>query len=185
MENPANSSGMRLRSWMQFLIIIAGILLAASAGSVFNLRIDLTEDKRYTLSDPTKNILEGIKNDIFIQVYLDGEIPIPLKRLKRSVKEILDEFRIASGRRIDYEFINPSEGKDIKQRETQYQDLLKKGLIPINVQASDAEGGSTRKIIFPGMIINTNGIEVSVNFLNNSSSSSEQNILHSVEGLEY
>ena len=63
-------------------------------------------------------MLSDIKNDIYIQVYLDGDIPIPLKRLKRSVREMLDEFRIASGRKIDYEFINPSDGKDAKQRET-------------------------------------------------------------------
>ena len=35
-------------------------------------------------------------------------MPIPLKKLKRSVREMLDEFRIASGKKIDYEFINPS-----------------------------------------------------------------------------
>jgi len=186
MENRGNNLNTRVRAWMQFILIIAGIIIAASAVSMFSLRIDLTEDKRYTLSDPTRNILESIKNDIFIQVYLDGEIPIPLKRLKRSVQEMLDEFRLASGRRIDYEFINPSEADDLKDREKQYQYLLGKGLIPINIQASDQEGGSTQKIIFPGMLINTNGIEVPVNFLkNNQSLSSEQNILHSVEGLEY
>ncbi|MBK9388992.1 MAG: gliding motility-associated ABC transporter substrate-binding protein GldG [Bacteroidetes bacterium] len=185
MEN-RNNNDIRGRSWGRFLIIMAGVILAASAVSVINLRLDLTEDKRYTLSDPTRDILEGIKNDIFIQVYLDGEIPIPLKRLRRSVREILDEFRLASGSKIDYEFINPSDASDVKEREKQYQYLLAKGLVPINIQASDQEGGSTRKIIFPGMLINYNGIEVPVNFLkNNQSVSSEQNILHSVEGLEY
>ena len=149
---------------MHFVLLIAGIILAASAVSMFNLRIDLTEDKRYTLSDPTRYILESIKNDIFIQVYLEGDIPIPLKRLKRSVQEMLHEFRLASGRRIDYEFINPSEADDLKDREKQYQYLLGKGLEPMNIQASDQEGGSTQKIIFPGMLINSNGIEIPVNF---------------------
>lgn len=182
----ANNNNLKGRSWIQFLIMAALIIMAASAISMFNLRLDLTEDKRYTLSDPTRDIMEGIKNDIFIQVYLDGEIPIPLKRLRRSVREILDEFRLASGSKIDYEFINPSDASDVKEREKQYQYLLAKGLVPINIQASDQEGGSTRKIIFPGMLINYNGIEVPVNFLkNNQSISSEQNILHSVEGLEY
>jgi ABC-2 type transport system permease protein len=185
MESATGKSDIRAKSWIQFILIIAGILIGASAFSLFHLRLDLTEDNRYTLSDPTKQILSGIKEDIFIQIYLDGEIPVPLKRLRRSVGEMLDEFRIASGRRIDYEFLNPSEGNDAKQREIQYQYLISKGLTPINMQASDAEGGSTRKIIFPGMIINTNGIEVPVNFLNNSSPSYEQNILRSIEGLEY
>lgn len=171
---------------MQFLSAIAGILLVASVSSLLRFRFDLTEDKRYSLSEPSKKILSGIKNDIYVQVYLDGEIPIPLKRLKRSVSEMLDEFRIASGRKIDYEFINPSEAKDTKQRETLYQNLANKGLIPIKIRASDTEGGATEKIIFPGMIVNYNGIEVPVNFLkNNPAVSSEQNILHSEEGLEY
>jgi len=176
----------KIKSLMQFLTAVAAIVLALSASSLFRLRYDLTEDKRFTLSQPTRQVLKHLKNDIYIQVYLDGEIPIPLKRLKRSVGEMLDEFRIASDRKIDYEFINPAGGSDAKQRETLYQSLVKKGLTPIRLDASDAEGGSTQKIIFPGMIVNYNGIEVPVNFLaNNSSVSYEQNILHSVEGLEY
>ena len=184
MEISGNKS-IKLRGWLQFLIVVAGIILVASASSFLRLRYDLTEDRRYTLSQSTRHVLSHLKNDIFIQVYLDGEMPIPLKRLKRSVGEMLDEFRIASGRKIDYEFINPSGGKDAKQRETLYQTLASKGLNPINLHAGDPEGGSSQKIIFPGMIVNYNGIEVPVNFLNNSTSSYEQNILRSVEGLEY
>lgn len=172
-------------SLLQLIIVVAGIILAVLASSFLRLRYDLTEDKRFTLSQPTRKVLSHLKNDIFIQVYLDGEIPIPLKRLKRSVSEMLDEFRIASGRKIDYEFINPSGGKDAKQREALYKTLADKGLSPIRLQAGDAEGGSTNKIIFPGMIVNYNGVEVPVNFLNNSTASYEQNILRSVESLEY
>jgi ABC-2 type transport system permease protein len=177
---------LKFRGWMQFLTSVSAILFLAYICSLMRVRIDLTEDKRYTLSAPGRKVLSAIKNDIFIQVYLDGEIPIPLKRLKRSVREMLDEFRLVSGRKIDYEFINPLGVVDPKQRETQYKSLLNKGLNPINIQAGDAEGGSSQKIIFPGMIVNYNGIEVPVNFLkNNPSIPYEQNILHSVEGLEY
>ena len=180
------NQNVRLRSWLQFLSAIVLILIVTSVSSLIRVRIDLTEDNRYTLSAPTRKILSDLKNDIYIQVYLDGEIPIPLKRLKRSVTEMLDEFKIASGRKIDYEFINPSEGSDQKQRETQYLALVNKGLTPVDIRASDDEGGSTVKRIFPGMIVNYNGIEVPVNFLkNNQSIPYEQNILHSVEGLEY
>jgi gliding-associated putative ABC transporter substrate-binding component GldG len=186
MESSGNNGGMRLKSWIQFISVVAVVILAASAGSLLNLRLDLTEDRRYTLSGPTHEILSDIKNDIFIQVFLDGDIPIPMKRLKRSVKEMIDEFRIASGRKIDYEFINPSDEDDVEKRESQYQYLINKGLIPVNIKASDAEGGSTQKIIFPGMIINSNGIEVPVNFLkNNQTLSAEQRFLSSLESLEY
>jgi ABC-2 type transport system permease protein len=186
MTDNTNTTNIRVQSWLQFLGAVAGVILLVAVCSLLRLRLDLTEDKRYTLSDPAKKVLSDVKNDIYVQVYLDGEMPIPLKKLKRSVREMLDEFRIASGKRIDYEFINPSETKDTKKRQAEYQSLIKKGLNPINIQSTDQEGGSTQKIIFPGMLINCNGIEVPVNFLeNNPSISYEQNLLHSTEGLEY
>ena len=185
MTEKTSDRGIKLKSWLKLLTVFAGIILVSVISSFLRFRYDLTEDKRFTLSRPTRQVLSHLKNDIYIQVYLEGEIPIPLKRLKRSVGEMLDEFRIASGRKIDYEFINPSGGKDARQREAQYQTLEKNGLNPIRLETGDSEGGSSQKIIFPGMIVNYNGIEVPVNFLNNSTPSSEQNILRSVEGLEY
>ena len=177
---------LKYNTWLRFILTVAVIILAARGLSFFHLRIDLTEDGRYTLSAPARKILGNIRNDIFIQVYLDGDMPIPLKRLRRSVMEMLDEFRLASHRKIDYEFINPAGVKDADQREAQYNALTGKGLYPVDVQASDAEGGKTRKRIFPGMIINYNGVEVPVNFLKNDQTiSSEKNIQHSIEGLEY
>jgi len=181
-----NGKNIRLRSWTQFVLTVASIIIIVVLLSFLRIRFDLTEDKRYTLSQPTREILSGIRNDIFIQVYLDGEMPVPLKRLRRSVREMLDEFRLASGKRIDYEFINPAGIRDPGQREVQFNALYNKGLNPVNIQASDEEGGKTQKMIFPGMIINYNNIEVPVNFLkNNPAISYEQNILNSIEGLEY
>jgi ABC-2 type transport system permease protein len=186
MTDNANIKNIKTRSWLQFGLTLLAIIFAVIAGSFLRIRLDLTEDKRYTLSEPTRKVLSGVKNDIFVQVYLDGEMPIPFKRLKRSVSEMLDEFRIASGRRVDYDFINPSEGNNQEQREALYQSLVVKGLNPVNIQDKDAEGGSSQKIIFPGMIVNYNGIEVPVNFLkNNPSVTAEENLLHSTEGLEY
>jgi gliding-associated putative ABC transporter substrate-binding component GldG len=113
-------------------------------------------------------------------------MPVAFKRLRRSVKELLDEFKIVSAGRVDYEFINPSGGKDARIRNNQYQSLTSKGLNPVDIRANDEEGGSSQKLIFPGMIINYNGIEIPVNFLRNDrSTSAEQNLLHSIEGLEY
>ena len=180
------TQSIRSRSWVRFAVTAAAIIIAASALGILRLRLDLTEDKRFTLSQPTKKILDGIKNDVYIQVYLDGEMPIPFKKLKRSVQDMLEEFRIASDRHIDYEFINPANTKDSKQRNELFTSLYNKGLNPVNVQAGDEEGGSSQKMIFPGMIVNFNGAEVPLNFLeNNQSASYEQNLLHSMEGLEY
>ncbi len=180
------SRNIRIKTWMQFILTVTAIIIIALAASQIRMRLDLTEDRRFTLSKPTREVLEKTKNDIYIQVYLDGEMPIPMKKLRRAVQEMLDEFRIASGRKIDYEFINPADTKDAQQRESRFLDLYNKGLNPVNIQDSDEEGGKSQKRIFPGMIVNYNGIEVPVNFLkNNQTISPEENILHSIEGLEY
>ncbi len=186
MEEKNDNRNLRLKSWLQLLISVVGIILVSSFLSLISVRIDLTGDKRYTLSQPTLDILDGIEKDIYIEVFLDGDMPIPLKRLRRSVKEMLDEFRIASRRKIRYTFINPAATKDAEQRDAMFMALINKGLNPVNIQAGDEEGGKTQKLVFPGMIVNYEGIEVPVNFLkNNQSVSYEQNILHSMEGLEY
>lgn len=186
MKRTSNNRNIRNRNLLSLLLTIAAVILLASATSFLRLRFDLTEDKRFTLSDPTKEILESLENDIYIQVYLDGEMPVPLKRLRRSVLETLEEFRIVSGRKVDFEFINPSEDNSEQKRTSVYESLMHKGLSPVNIQAAEEEGGSISKTIFPGMIVNYNGIEVPVNFLkNNPSLPYEQNILHSSEGLEY
>lgn len=150
MQKAGQNENIRIKEWLQFLIRIAAVIVIALLLSLLRIRIDLTEDRRYTLSEPTRRILAGTKNDIFIQVYLDGDMPVPLKRLRRSVKEMLEEFRVASKRKIDYEFINPADARDPRQREAQYASLYNKGLNPVNIQASDSEGGKTQKMIFPG-----------------------------------
>jgi ABC-2 type transport system permease protein len=176
----------RARSWLQFLGVVAAVLIISGLASLIHLRLDLTEDRRFTLSKPTIKILSELRNDLYIQVWLEGDMPVQFKKLKRSVREMLDEFRIASGRKLDYEFINPLEAKDTKERNKQYESLVSAGLFPVNLQAKDEEGGASQKIIFPGMTVNYNGSAIPVNFLkNNRGLSAEQNLLHSMEGLEY
>jgi ABC-2 type transport system permease protein len=184
--NKSDKADSRWKSWIQFLSISLVIIILSSISTLVNVRLDLTEDHRYTLSDPTHRILSSLKNDLYIQVWLDGDMPVQFKKLRRSLREILDEFRVASGNKVDYEFINPSSSSDARERNRQYESLIAKGLNPVQIQAKDEEGGASQKIIFPGMIVNYNGTEVPVNFLrNNQALSPELNLLHSEEGLEY
>ena len=179
-------TNIKLRYWIRFLTSAAIIIVLSLIAGSIKLRLDLTEDKRYTLSEPTREILEAIEKDVFVEVYLDGEMPIPLKRLRRSVEEMLEEFRIVSNNHIDYDFINPAGAGNAQQRQAQYEALISKGLSPVNIMAGDDEGGSSQKMIFPGMIFNYEGQEIPLDILkNNQSASYEQNILHSVEALEY
>ena len=176
----------RLKDIIDFLVLLGVLIIFVMITSIISFRVDLTEDKRHTLSDPTKDILNSLNDDIYIQVFLDGEMPVGFKRLRHSVTAMLEEFRILSGRRVDYMFINPSGSEDKEERLNFQISLMNKGLYPVEIFDEDKEGGQSTKIIFPGLIVNYNGIEMPVNFLkNNPSVSSEQNLLNSVEGLEY
>ncbi|MCD6200862.1 MAG: gliding motility-associated ABC transporter substrate-binding protein GldG [Bacteroidales bacterium] len=175
-----------LRNVSEFLAVIAALAVIGVLSSHWFFRIDLTAEKRFTLSSKTKYILKNLNKEVYVQVFLDGEMPVGFKRMRTAVKDVLDEFEAYAGKRLSYAFINPSEGKTTKERDKYYQELYKKGLRPADVQQRDKEGGVSSKIIFPGAVINYNGMEIAVNFLNNNPSlPAAVNLNHSIEGIEY
>ena len=89
------------------------ILLVNYISSFVFERVDLTSEKRYSLSEPTKKIVGELDDNVFFKVYLEGEFPAGFKRLRDETLEMLNEFRAYTGKgSIDYEFINPSESND-------------------------------------------------------------------------
>jgi ABC-2 type transport system permease protein len=176
-----NKSGRKDTAIIFSAIVILLLLLA-----LLHFRIDLTEDHRYTLSKQTKKILTNLNKDVLITVYLDGDMPIGFKKLRRTTEQYLDEFRIVSHRKVSYRFINPSSGTDEGARQKVYDQLINKGLMPVNVLAGDGDGGKTQRMVFPAMTINCNKTEIPVNFLKNDPSvSADMNLIHSAEGIEY
>ncbi|MCK4343749.1 MAG: gliding motility-associated ABC transporter substrate-binding protein GldG, partial [Bacteroidales bacterium] len=177
---------LKIKNLVQFFLTILILGLIIYLSSVLYFRIDLTSEKRYTLTNATRNILRNLEQEVFIQVYLEGEMPIGFKNMRRATKELLDEFRIYSRKKVIYEFINPAESPDQKVRNEVFRELDSKGLKATNALFSDKEGGRSQKIIFPGAIVNYNGMEMAVNLLkNNPLLTHSQNLNNSIEGLEY
>lgn len=184
--NEAARMALRRSSLKRPLTIITATAVITFAISLLHIRVDLTEDKRFTLAMPTKNILKDLDKPVHIDVFLDGEMPIGFKKLKRSTRQYLDEFRIVSRRKVSYKFINPSGSSDATERSNYQNELMSRGLMPVNVMASDGEGGRTQKWIFPSLTVTCGKTVIPVNFLrNNPSLPAEVNLLHSTEGLEY
>ncbi len=175
-----------IRNVAEFFLVIVVLLVLEVLSSHWFFRLDLTAEKRFTLSPKTKAILRGLDKDVYVQVYLDGEMPVGFKRMRTAVKDMLDEFRAYAGKHLTYEFINPAAGRTRKERDKFYKMLIEKGLRPTDVQRRDKEGAISSKIIFPGAIVNYNGMEMAVNFLNNNPTlPAAVNLNHSIEGLEY
>jgi len=170
----------------QLFVAVISIIVISYISSIVYWRIDLTSEKRFTLSNVSKNTLKSLNDIVYIKIYLDGDMPIGFQRMQKSLKETLDEFRIISKENIQYEFINPSESTNQKVRDALYKDLFSKGLSPTNIQVRDKEGGNTQKIIYPGAIITFKGKEIAVNLLhNNPALSGDENINLSIQNFEF
>lgn len=151
----------------------------------FPMRFDLTDEKRFSISKASEYLLKNLDDVVYIEVYLDGELPSGFKRLKKYIGETLDEFSFYAGNNIEYKFMDPSIAKSTKARNEFYQSIVQKGIRPTNL-AFNKDGNKTEKLIFPGAVISYLGKEKAVMLLKgNKSSSSEERLNQSIEGIEY
>ena len=166
--------------------LIASLVLISVVSNHLFLRLDLTSDKRYTLSPVTREVLDNLDDIVYIRIYLDGDLPVGFRRLQNSVREMIDEFRVASRRTIHYEFIDPAGIDDNALRDDLFQQLYDKGLRPTNIEIAERGGGRSQKLAFPGALISYKGMEMPVNFLkNNPALPADENLNNSIQSVEY
>lgn len=173
----------RIPGFLQILLILGIILFINILSQYFNTYLDFTEEKRFTLTEPTKKLIKDVKNVVYIQVLLEGNFPSGFKRLQQSTKEILDQFNSENGY-IEYEFENPNEGTVdvINARRKSYSE---EGLIPTNLMV---RSGSENKeqLIYPYAIVKLGDRKISVTLLENAPDlDQESNLSNSISLLEY
>lgn len=170
---------------MKFLLLLAALIGINWLSSFVSLRWDLTEDKRYSVSDATKRLLEELDRQIHVSVYLSGDFPPGFERLESATRETLEEFKNYADGKLTYQFIDPSVAATEEKRGQQYQQLVKAGLTPTTLFDNE-QGKRTEKLIFPGAIVEADSLAVPVQLLKgNKSSSSEEQLNQSYEGVEF
>ena len=164
------------------LIILAVVLLLNAIGSSFFHRFDLTQDKRYTLSPTSLNIIKQVQNPLYIKVYMQGDLPAEFKRLQLETKQLLEEFQ-AYNSNIVFEFVDPLENEDASM--DNIKELYRKGLTPINITVDD-KGKQSQAMVFPWAIAIYDNKEVNIPLLKNiMGASTTQKVIGSVQHLEY
>jgi len=165
------------------LVVVVVISLLAE---IKFFRIDLTSEKKHTLSQPSRSMLRELEDVVYVKVYLDGELPAEFVNFQKAIRELIDEFQAYGGERLQYEFINLYDEPDESIRNRMIGELYDRGLNVTNIQVRDSEGGSSTRIIFPGAIIAYGPFELPVNLLkNNPTLSHELNLNNSIQTLEY
>jgi len=168
---------------LKTLVVTIVILIVLNAiGSKFFSRFDLTQDKRYTLSQTSLRILKDVKEPLIVDVFLQGQFPGEFKKLQTETKQLLEEFK-AYNKDITFQFVNPIENDE--ERDTIMASFMERGLTPINVTVDD-KGKQTQEVVFPWAIATYQGRSVKVPLLKNlMGASTAEKVVSSVQHLEY
>ncbi|UAB82872.1 gliding motility-associated ABC transporter substrate-binding protein GldG [Zunongwangia sp. SCSIO 43204] len=169
----------KYKSVVLFIVILVAVNFAASQ---YFERLDLTQDKRYTLSKASEEIIEDIEEPIIIDVFLKGDFPSEFKRLQNETRQILEEYA-AKNTNIVFNFIDPlAEGANAQQVAQQFYQM---GMSPARVNVME-NGQNSETIIFPWAMANLGQKSVKIGLLKNQlGSSDEDRVTNSVQQLEY
>lgn len=156
-------------------LLFFGLVALNFISSKVYQRFDLTEDKRYTLSQPAINILDNIDEPIVIKVYLEGDFPTEFKRLQIETRQLLEELK-SENSNIKFRFIDPLNNA---------QELIAKGLQPS--QLSVQENGKVSEIvIFPWATVQTGNKIENVSLLKDTNAQSQdEQLQNAIQNLEY
>lgn len=147
--------------------MIAGLLLVNYIASVLHYRVDLTEEKRYSLSAPTKKLLQNLQEPVRVEVFLKGEFPAGFRKLTNSVEEFLQECQEYSGGKLDYTFTDPLSGLGDTAARALIDSVQYYYDIPaFTLQAPGKVGDEqTQKLVLPGAVIHYRDTTIGVNLL--------------------
>ncbi len=175
---------LRRSHWLEMGATVLVVIAISVISNFLFLRVDLTAEKRYTLSKHTKEMLKKIDEPVLFRVYLEGEFPADFKRLQSETKEMLNQFR-AYNSNIDYEFFNPNVFESNEEQQMFYQKLAQKGIQPTQIQVK-GENGVTQQILIPAADVYYRGRETTVQLLQSQKYVSDADLLNnSIQNLEY
>lgn len=147
----------RLQSLLQFglalaLLIIVNVLAGLRIGDTpLYGALDLTEDKRFTLTDNTISQLEALEEPLFVRVILAGDLPADYQRLADKVDEILTDFS-GYNSLLEYEFADPLSGSTEQIQERQ-KNLADEGVYPVTVSSVESAAEKSTRIVYPYVLM--------------------------------
>ena len=163
------------------LLLFVLVLGLMSLSSKLFFQIDLTNDKRYSLSENTVKQLEELKEPLRIDVFLTGDLPTPYLRFRNELDAVLDQLQYYNDNIIvqyndPFEFGNSNE---VVQEMQQYG-------MQAEIVLENESGNRTESLIFPWMIVNYGERSERVALLQKQLGDTEnEKIIRSLQQLEY
>lgn len=138
---------------MLLLIVIVNILVL-----FYPIQLDLTKDRRFTLSNTSKEVVNALEQPITIKLFLGGDLPKQYKKMAASAQSLLDNLQKLNQTKVQWEIVVPSQQYKDTALYQVYDSLVQLGL-PIERVQSDASSGDQRidQLIIPGVLIEMEG----------------------------
>ena len=134
-------------SYLLYFIYISAFILINLISMNYFKRIDLTDNKMYSLSDSSKLTIDKIDDPLIIDLYFSDDLPGQLQNNRRYIQDILEEYAAYSNH-INFYFIKNDEKFSSK--------ALTEGLQSQDIQVIENDE-VTFKTIFMGMKLRYNG----------------------------
>ena len=165
-----------------YIILILIFLGINFLTGFIDMRFDLTEDRRYSLSKGSIRLLENFDSPVIIDVLLDGELPSEFQRLQTETIQLLKEFK-ARNSLIEINVVNPLENENDPQ--DVIAELQQLGLTPANV-TTEENNRVSQEIIFPWAVVSyRNSSEKAGLLINRLGMNQTERINNSVQNLEF
>lgn len=162
---------------------VAGIVILNIVGSFVHQRFDLTQDKRYTLSPITNEIIDQVAEPILIEVLLEGQFSQEFVKLQAETRQLLEEFA-AENTNILFRFVNPLEEGGGSEEQI-ISNLYELGAKPVTLTVNN-KGIQSQALVFPWAFVSKGEQMVKVQLLKNRiGANTEEKVLTSIQHLEY
>jgi len=169
---------------IQFVIIVGIIFFVNVIANYFHGYLDLTEEKRFTLSESTEDVVESLDDILFVRILLDGELPGGFKRLQNATIQLMDDLNSINPN-VEYEFEDVLDGtkEEVKNRREQLSEM---GVIPIALKFFNGTE-YTQKGIYPYALVTYEGRTLPISLLKEQVLGEDEEITlnKSIELLEY
>ncbi|MBJ7881102.1 gliding motility-associated ABC transporter substrate-binding protein GldG [Gelidibacter salicanalis] len=167
---------------IKIMMLFVALLALNWGGTMVYKRFDLTQNKRYTLSQSALATVKHVKSPLIVDVFLEGNFPSEFRRLRNETEQLLEEFALDNDQ-IIVNFINPQE--DQKLRDNNIEQLVQRGLEPLQLSVNN-NGKTSQELIFPWALASYNDQTVKIPLIKNKIGASQQELVtNSIQHLEY
>jgi len=173
-----NSKSFQFLGWILALVVINVLSVFFYTG------IDLTAEKRYTLSPSTEELVSSFDQPMKLTVYMDGDLPAGFKKLADRAEVIAGAFRSMSKGNFVVEFERPGVGLNDTAKAILFDSLQIMGINATNVKAQQKDGEKTEEtLVFPGAVLSGEKGQVGIDFLEGQSNLNGLESLNNAEAL--